>query len=127
MDTADEYLKSEQSDCLKILDWIEDQSWSNGRVGMMGISWGGFNFFKLRHKAPQLKAIITCCSTDDRYFDDIHYKGGLFSTKTASAAFQHYLSSLPTLSLGLHGKTIGKKGLKNSRSLQTSVRATLKE
>ena len=34
---ADEYLKSEQSDCLKILDWIEDQSWSNGRVGMMGI------------------------------------------------------------------------------------------
>ena len=24
-----------------------------------------------------LKAIITLCSTDDRYADDIHYKGGL--------------------------------------------------
>jgi len=25
---------------------------------------------------PALKAIITCCSTDDRYSDDVHYMGG---------------------------------------------------
>jgi hypothetical protein len=29
-----------------------------------------------RAKPPALKAIITICSTDDRYEDDVHYKGG---------------------------------------------------
>ena len=28
-------------------------------------------------RPPALKAIITLCSTDDRYADDVHYKGGL--------------------------------------------------
>ena len=27
-------------------------------------------------RPPALKAIITVCSTDDRYADDIHYMGG---------------------------------------------------
>lgn len=45
---------------------------------MMGISWGGFNALQVAARGPQaLKAIITLCSTDDRYADDIHYKGGL--------------------------------------------------
>ena len=43
----------------------------------MGISWGGFNALQVAAKQPPaLKAIITLCSTDDRYADDIHYKGG---------------------------------------------------
>ena len=46
-------------------------------VGMMGISWGGFNGLQVAaRRPPALKAIITLCSTDDRYADDIHYKGG---------------------------------------------------
>jgi predicted acyl esterase len=44
---------------------------------MMGISWGGFNGLQVAAlRPPALKAIITLCSTDDRYTDDIHYKGG---------------------------------------------------
>ena len=44
---------------------------------MMGISWGGFNGLQVAaRRPPALKAIITLCSTDDRYADDIHYKGG---------------------------------------------------
>jgi putative CocE/NonD family hydrolase len=44
---------------------------------MMGISWGGFNSLQVAaRRPPGLKAIITLCSTDDRYSDDIHYKGG---------------------------------------------------
>jgi len=43
----------------------------------MGISWGGFNALQIAALQPEpLKAIITLCSTDDRYADDIHYKGG---------------------------------------------------
>ena len=44
---------------------------------MMGISWGGFNGLQVAaRRPPALKAIITLCSTDDRYADDIHFKGG---------------------------------------------------
>jgi uncharacterized protein len=73
----DEYLPQEQDDALDVLTWIESQPWSTGSVGMIGKSWGGFNGLQVaarRHSA--LKAIITLCSTDDRYADDVHYMGG---------------------------------------------------
>ena len=73
----DEYAKQEQDDGLEIIDWIVAQPWCDGKVGMMGISWGGFNGLQIAARQPEaLKAIITLCSTDDRYADDIHYKGG---------------------------------------------------
>ncbi len=73
----DEYLKLEQNDGLEVIDWISRQPWCDGNVGMMGISWGGFNGLQIAARQPEaLKAIITLCSTDDRYADDIHYKGG---------------------------------------------------
>jgi len=44
---------------------------------MMGKSWGGFNALQVAAlRPPALRAIITVCSTDDRYADDIHYMGG---------------------------------------------------
>lgn len=73
----DEYSPQELSDACEVIDWIAAQDWSNGRVGMMGISWGGFNSLQVAALQPEpLKAIITLCSTVDRYADDIHYKGG---------------------------------------------------
>jgi len=73
----DEYVKQEQDDALEIIDWITAQPWCDGFVGMMGISWGGFNGLQVAARGPDsLKAVITLCSTDDRYVDDIHYKGG---------------------------------------------------
>ncbi|MDZ7782316.1 MAG: CocE/NonD family hydrolase [Halioglobus sp.] len=78
----DEYAEQEQDDIIEALQWIEQQSWSNGRVGMFGISWGGFNSLQVAaRRPPQLKAIITMCSTDDRYTDDAHYKGGCLLTE----------------------------------------------
>ena len=50
---------------------------ATGSIGMMGISWGGFNSLQVAaRRPPELKAIITACSTDDRYADDVHYMGG---------------------------------------------------
>jgi putative CocE/NonD family hydrolase len=73
----DEYLPQEQNDAVEVIAWIANQPWCNGRVGMMGISWGGFNSLQVAaHRPPALKAIITVCSTDDRYTDDCHYMGG---------------------------------------------------
>ncbi|WP_101842065.1 CocE/NonD family hydrolase [Halobacillus sp. Marseille-P3879] len=73
----DEYLLQEQDDALEILDWISNQQWSTGAAGMIGKSWGGFNSLQVAARQhPTLKAIITLCSTDDRYSDDVHYRGG---------------------------------------------------
>src|ERR1700743_1656163 len=77
----DEYLPQEQSDAVEAIAWLAAQPWCNGNVGMMGISWGGFNGLQVAaHCPPALKAIITLCSTDDRYADDAHYMGGTHLT-----------------------------------------------
>ncbi|MER9870458.1 CocE/NonD family hydrolase [Mesorhizobium sp. M0136] len=73
----DEYSEQELQDACDVIAWAADQPWCNGNVGMMGISWGGFNCLQVASKRPPaLKAVISLCSTVDRYADDIHYKGG---------------------------------------------------
>ncbi|MCZ7664827.1 MAG: CocE/NonD family hydrolase [Thermoleophilia bacterium] len=72
-----EYLLQEQDDAVEAIAWIADQEWCSGRVGMMGISWGGFNSLQVAARRPRgLAAVISVCSTDDRYSDDVHYIGG---------------------------------------------------
>ncbi|WFM71322.1 CocE/NonD family hydrolase [Halomonas sp. CKK8] len=73
----DEYLQQELDDAVEAIDWLVAQPWCSGEIGMMGISWGGFNALQVAALRPApLKAIITMCSTDDRYTDDVHYQGG---------------------------------------------------
>ena len=73
----DEYTATELSDACEVIAWIAAQPWCNGSVGMTGISWGGFNSLQVAAlRPPALKAIISACSTDDRYADDVHYFGG---------------------------------------------------
>lgn len=73
----DEYLQQELDDGVEILEWLGQQTWCTGNVGMIGISWGGFNGLQIAAlQPPELKAVITLCSTDDRYADDVHHMGG---------------------------------------------------
>ncbi len=73
----DEYLEQELQDGLEVIRWLARQPWCNGRVGMIGKSWGGFNGLQLAWLQPEaLRAVVTVCSTDDRYADDVHYMGG---------------------------------------------------
>lgn len=73
----DEYSEQELSDAEQAIDWLSRQPWCDGNVGMVGISWGGFNALQVAYRQPPaLKAIITLCSTDDRFNEDIHYAGG---------------------------------------------------
>ncbi len=74
---ADEYTQQELDDAVEVINWLAAQDWCTGTVGMMGISWGGFNSLQVAALQPEpLKAIVTLCSTVDRFADDIHYKGG---------------------------------------------------
>ena len=73
-----EYSDQEQQDGLEVIDWLSKQPWSNGNVGMMGISWGGFNAIQMASlHPPALKAIIAACATEELFHDDIHYIDGL--------------------------------------------------
>jgi len=73
----DEYSEQELVDAEEVIDWISRQPWCDGNVGMVGISWGGFNALQVAwRQPPALKAIITLCSTDDRFNEDIHFAGG---------------------------------------------------
>lgn len=72
-----EYTELELANACELIAWIAAQPWSNGSVGMMGISWGGFNCLQVAAlRPPALKAVISIASTTDRYNDDIHFKNG---------------------------------------------------
>lgn len=74
---VDEYSAQELDDGVAVIEWIAAQDWCTGAVGAFGISWGGFNGLQLAARAPEaLKAVVTVCSTDDRFDDDVHYMGG---------------------------------------------------
>jgi putative CocE/NonD family hydrolase len=74
---ADEYLPLEQQDGVEVIRWLAAQPWCTGAVGMIGKSWGGFNGLQIAAQAPpELQAVVSVCSTDDRYADDVHYMGG---------------------------------------------------
>jgi len=74
-----EYSDREQEDGLQVIDWLSRQPWSNGNVGMFGISWGGFNSIQhAMRRPPALKAILACDATEDLFQDDVHYPDGLF-------------------------------------------------
>ena len=103
---TDEYTAQEQRDICEIIAWLAAQPWCCGRVGMTGISWTGFNSLQVAAlRPPALKAIVTLMSTDDRYADDVHYKGGCVSGLDMlpwGASMLHY-DALPP-----HPQTVGE-------------------
>ena len=79
----DEYHVREQDDGVEIIAWLAAQDWCTGAVGMIGISWGGFNGLQVAaRRPPALKAVISLCSTVDRYADDVHFMGGCLLNDT---------------------------------------------
>jgi hypothetical protein len=73
-----EYSDIEQEDGEAVIAWLAAQPWSAGKVGMFGISWGGFNSIQMAARnPPALKAIIAVDATEDLYQDDVHYMDGI--------------------------------------------------
>ncbi|CUH98767.1 CocE/NonD family hydrolase [Leisingera aquaemixtae] len=87
----DEYSEQELSDGEAVLAWIAAQDWCGGNIGMIGISWGGFNGLQLAFRRPEaLKAVVSVASTVDRYADDIHYMGGCLLSDNANWGSQMF-------------------------------------
>jgi uncharacterized protein len=79
---TDEYADIERRDLARVVEWITEQPWSSGRVGMFGTSYSGFNALQMSAAIGELGvtglgAVVAAYATDDRYTDDVHYCGGV--------------------------------------------------
>jgi predicted acyl esterase len=78
-----EYSEAELDDGMEVIDLLSKLPDSNGNVGMFGISWGGFNSLMLAARdPPALKAILAAHSSDDLYYNDVHFIDGVFHVDT---------------------------------------------
>ena len=90
-----EYSEQELSDCVEIIDQLSKKEWSNGKVGMYGLSWGAFNSFMVaRRKPPALAAILIAHASDDLYYQDVHYIDGVMHTDVWESMIDTY-NALP--------------------------------
>ncbi len=66
------------SDGAKVVDWIADQAWCNGKVGMKGSSYLGWSQLATASHAPEaLKCIVPQCIPLDGYTGEA-YPGGIY-------------------------------------------------
>lgn len=85
-----EYSPQEIDDAVEVIAALAKQPWSNGNVGMWGISWGGFNSIQVAlRNPPQLKAILAAHASHDLYSNDVHYTDGIFSIDEYILSINH--------------------------------------
>ena len=90
-----EYSEQELSDGVEIINQLSKKAWSNGKVGMYGLSWGAFNSLMVaRRKPPALKAILIAHASDDLYYQDVHFIDGVMHTDVWEAMIDTY-NALP--------------------------------
>jgi predicted acyl esterase len=74
-DAVDEYPPREEQDLHATIQWLADQAWCDGNIGMYGTSYSGFNSLQMACERPEhLRAIISIFASDNRYTDDVHYR-----------------------------------------------------
>jgi predicted acyl esterase len=76
----DHFGPREQQDYYACIEWAGEQPWSNGKVGLNGISYFGSNQWHVaKHKPPHLAAMCIWEGSADWYRDMTHH-GGILST-----------------------------------------------
>jgi hypothetical protein len=94
----DEYTADETRDGYDAVEWLATQPWCDGAVAMWGISYGGFSAIQVAAlRPPHLRAIVPVMATDDRYLDDVHYRGGCVTVSELSqyAVSQVAMNAMP--------------------------------
>jgi len=83
------------------IEWLAEQPWSNGRVGMMGLSYlGAVQWLAAGQKPPHLKCLVSTAPSGV-YMEEIPYSGGAWLmqwalswiNKTSGKPDQEYYSS----------------------------------
>ena len=96
-DALDEYQPAEQRDLAEVIAWLASQDWCDGQVGMWGTSYSGFNSLQMAcERPPALKAICAIYATDDRWTDDVHWRGGALRL-VDQVDYNHYMTAMNVL------------------------------
>jgi predicted acyl esterase len=96
-DAVDEYQDAEQTDLPDAFAWLAAQDWCDGRIGMWGTSYSGFNSLQIAcEQPPELKAICAIFATDDRWTDDVHWRGGALRLVDL-VDYCHYMTAMNVL------------------------------
>jgi uncharacterized protein len=96
-DGTDEYPAAEQADLVEVIAWLAGQDWCDGNVGMWGTSYSGFNSLQVAcERPPALKAVCAIYATDDRWTDDVHWRGGALRLVDL-VDYDHYMTPMSML------------------------------
>ena len=96
-DATDEYPEAEQTDLVEVIAWLADQPWCDGNVGMWGTSYSGFNSLQIAcERPPALKAVCAIYASDDRWTDDVHWRGGALRLVDL-VDYDHYMTPMCVL------------------------------
>ncbi len=96
-DATDEYPLVERTDLCTVIAWLAEQEWCDGNVGMFGTSYSGFNSLQVAaERPPALKAICAIYSSDDRWADDVHWRGHALKL-TDLVDYNHYVTPMCVL------------------------------
>ncbi len=96
-DATDEYPPEEQRDLAAVIAWLAAQEWCDGSVGMWGTSYSGFNSLQMAcERPPALRAICAIYATDDRWTDDVHWRGGALRLVDL-VDYCHYMTAMNLL------------------------------
>lgn len=91
-----EYSDCEIDDIIEVIRQLARHPRSNGKVGMFGVSWSGFNAIQTAMRNPdELKAILAMHASDDLYKDDLHYIDGVLHLDPYHLYINHE-NGLPT-------------------------------
>jgi putative CocE/NonD family hydrolase len=92
-----EYSPAELEDTTEAVDWLAQQPWSTGRIGMFGTSWSGFTAMLVgARRPPALKAIVTFMATDNTYAEDVRYPSGILHMDDYTVAADSMLFVTPS-------------------------------
>ena len=84
----------ENLDGVEVVEWAAQQEWSDGNVGVWGVSYGGITSLKIAaENPPHLKAIVPIYASTDIYHDFI-YPGGCLNCLGAFGAWGSFMLAM---------------------------------
>jgi putative CocE/NonD family hydrolase len=100
------------------VEWCAAQEWSNGRVGMYGMSYvGATQWLAAISSPPSLRCIFPVMTAAD-YYDGWVYQGGAFSLAFTSAWTAQFLAIPHLAKLGLSPEECKAEELKMLRAIE---------
>lgn len=80
----------EGPDGAALIDWIAEQDWSDGSVGMVGVSYPGHTQITVAAQKPTALKAITPSAITASLYEDALYPGGIFNATFASLWSLYY-------------------------------------